>query len=508
MREQKKNIRVVGIDYGTGFSKIAYLDDTGQPKTIPNLDGELKTASVAYFGEGLQEVLVGRSALSMMFVEPARTVKEAKRDIGTDKVYLSDDGVKIDPERVATEVVKYLRESAKQYSGDKLAAQEAVVTVPANFLDNQRQAIKHAAEKAGIRVLALVNEPMAAALAFGLSEKRGDCLVIVLDFGEGTFDTSVIQFAGGKADVIASAGDSQLGGKDVDDILMGMVKERFKAEHGVEVGHEECPAEWYGIWAECVRNKELLSSKREVRLVARALGKQVVLEIKREQLNKAISPLMSRVKKVVLEVLQEAKVSVGDVNQVLCIGGSSRLSAFQKLVAEIFGKEKILGGSVSPDLAVAEGAAIKAGQIVWKSGALLVDEKLRAIPAPAIESTDVMPHSLGVAVQQDVSSAEFCDVLLKRNTSIPCTVTRLFGSLLPDQDRFKVMVLQGEQNQDLKQCLIVGEKELSLPARSPDQESIEVTMGYDESGMVNVMVRDMVSGKTADITVDRYQKKN
>ncbi len=506
MREKKKNSQVCGMDHGTGFSKGAYLDETGRPKVIPNRDGGAKTPSIVYFSPDSQEVLVGVAAESMMFVAPERTVKEAKRDIGSAKVYLVVNGVNVTPVTVATKIFEYLRQSAIEYFGDDLAAREVVVTVPAAFKDDQRQAIKLAAEMAGITVLQLINEPMAAALAFGLSENRGDMLVAVADFGQGTFDVAIVQFGGGRADVIASAGDPKLGGKDVDEIPLEMVKEKFKAEHGIDISEKHCPADLYGIWSECVRAKELLSSKREVKLVARAENKQVVLDITREQLNKAIAPLMSRVKNVTLQAIQDAKLDVGDVDHVLLIGGSSRIPAFKKTIADIFGEKKIMGGSVSPDTAVAEGAAIKAGQLVWKSGGVLVDNNLQAIPAPAIESRDVMPHSLGVAVQDRVSSALYCAVILEKNTPIPHTLSKRFASVEPEQDKFKVIVLQGEDGQAIKDCLIVGEKELTLPPRSPEEESLEVTMAYDESGMVDVNVKDLVSGKTANITVDHYQK--
>ena len=502
----KKNSQVVGIDYGTSTTEGAILDETGQPKVIPNLDGDLKIPSVVYYGPGLKEILVGRAAESMRFVEPGRTIIEAKRDIGTGRVYFRENGVDITPERCATDIFKHVRASLIQYSGDERAGSEAVVTVPASYLDNQRQATKQAAEMAGIAVLQLINEPTAAGLAHGVSEKQGDRLVGFPDFGGGTFDFSLINYSGEKAEVLASHGDAHLGGKDINNTFLGKVAERFKAEHNIEISPKKNAADYHGISMECVRVKELLSSKQEAKLVARFEGKQVVLDINRDELKKDIAGLMERARKVILDGLDAAKVNAGDVDQVVLVGGSSRVVAFREMIGEIFGNDKIVGGSVSPDLAVAEGAAIKAGQIVWKSGDSLVTDQFEPIPAPSIDASDVTPCSLGVNVQDRVSTAEYCSVILPKNSHIPYTMSKMFGSVSPDQDKFKVLVLQGEQGQKVADCLVVGEKELTLPQRSPDKKSIEITMAYDESALVKVIVHDLVSDRTYDITVQHNRR--
>ena len=197
MNSQIKNSHVIGIDLGTTNTVASFLDETGMPKIIPNLDGDQKTASVVYAGKGLNEILVGRPAQNMMFIEPEQTIKECKREVGTDKVYFTESGIDITPEWVQTEILKYQRQSAIQFFGDNQAATQAVITVPAYFKENERQSVKKSAELAGIKVLQLINEPTAAGIAYGVKDVKGDKLIGVCDFGGGTYDVSAIQFAGG-----------------------------------------------------------------------------------------------------------------------------------------------------------------------------------------------------------------------------------------------------------------------------------------------------------------------
>jgi len=502
----KKNSQVAGYDFGTTTSEAAILDETGQSKVIPDLHGDPKIPSVVYLGPGLKEILVGRPAQAMMYVEPGRTITEAKRDIGTGKVYFTDGGVDITPELCATEIFKHVRASLIQYSGDDRAGSEAVIGVPANYLDNQRQAIKKSAELAGIDVRQLINEPTAAGLAHGVNEKQGDRLVGLPDLGGGTFDFSVMNYSGEKADVLASHGDAHLGGKDIDNVLLRKAAERFKAEHNIEISPEKNPVDYLGIQTECIRVKELLSSKQEVKFVGRFEGKQIMWDVTRDEFKKDLASLMERARKVILDGLDAAKISARDVDQVVSVGGSSRVVAYREMIGEVFGNDKIAGGSVSPDLAVAEGAAIKAGQIVWKAGDSLVTDKLEAIPQSAINATDVTPCSLGVNVQDRVSAGQYCSVILPKNSPIPCRISRMYSSTSPTQETFLVLVLQGEQGQRVQDCLVVAQKELILPRRSPDKKSIEVTMSYDESALVKVLVHDLVSDKTYDITVQHNRK--
>jgi len=507
MKNHIKNDRVVGIDLGTTYTVVAYLDESGKPKVVPNLDGDLKTPSVVYFGRKGKERLVGNAARNMQCIDPDRTLLEFKRDVGTDREYFADGGESITPEGCLMEVLKYVRLCAVKHFDDGLAASEAVVSVPAYFGEKERQCVKHAAKRADISIISLVNEPTAAGLAYNINAANGDQLVEVLDFGGGTFDASLISFAGGEANVLASHGDKQLGGKDVDEILMDMVREAFHQQHNLEFSHVSHPADWFAIRDQVITQKHALSSRTEVKLCARVDGKTVALTVTRQMLNEAIKPLMERAERIMLETVTNAKVEKADIKHVLLVGGSSRLHAFQATVHRVFGPDAVMSGQTSPDLAIAEGAALLAAKIVVSSGKSLVGEALQAIPAPTIKYTDVMPHSLGVGIQYPKSSATFCSVILEKNTPIPCQAVRMYASVDDQQTRFRVSVLQGENGLPIEECLVVGERELDLPARNSTEPSIECAMGYDTSGMAKITVRDQISGKIEDITVDFYAKK-
>lgn len=506
MKTTIKNTTVAGIDLGTGFSETCILDENGRPTTIPNLDGEFKTPSLVYVGPDLKEILVGMAALSMGVIHPERVIHQCKRDVGTDKVYFTENGVEITPEWAQAYILKHQRESLIKHTGDNRAGSKAVITVPAYFNEKQRQSVQRSADIAGIEVLALINEPTAAGLAHGLMEKQGDRLVLITDFGQGTLDCSVVSFGGGKATVIASHGDNHLGGKDVDDRLMQLLLDAFASEHSLTITQKSHPADHFQIWQQVVHQKERLSSCNAVKVCARVDGKQVMVEITRETLAKRISDLIRRSEEVVDEVITNGKVDPSEITHVMPLGGSSRLVPFQEMLKRKFGADRIHGGNVSPDLAIAEGAAIHAGKLVFNSGATLVDKSLKAIPAPAIHHTDVMPHSLGVSVQDPISKVETCSVILEKNQPLPCSATKQYGSVTDDQRGFMVSVLQGEDGELTKDALTVGQAQLDLPPRPPGQPSLDVTMGYDLSGMVNVVVKDVVSGKEETITVNFFNK--
>jgi molecular chaperone DnaK len=284
------------------------------------------------------------------------------------------------------------------------------------------------------------------------------------------------------------------------------VTDAFRRQHGLEVTPAAFPAEYLALLEEVVRQKHMLRSRTEVKVMSRIDGKHVAVVVTRKKLAQAVKPLMERIRKITLQTIADAKADPKDVHQVLAVGGSSRLRPFEQLIEEIFGPNTRLGGEISPDLAVAEGAVIHAARKASADGITLVDESLKAIPAPSIKHRDAMPHSLGIITQDRVSSAGYCSVILERNTPIPCQATKMYSSVDPDQAVFRVMVVQAEDGQPAADCLVVAERELNLPPRDPLKESIEVTMGYDESGMVKVTVKDLVSGITEDITIDFYAK--
>ncbi len=502
--KQEPNSRIVGIDFGNTNSGVAYWDASGQPKVITNLEGDYLTPSIVYFGD--DEILVGAPAKNMMFIDPEHTVKGCKEYMGTEKSYFkTKSGREITPMTCAIEIFKHLRKSCVKFFSDEQAANKAVITVPAYFTENEKQAVKSAAEKAGILVLRLIHEPTAAALACGLSE-RSDALYLISDFGGGTYDVSLVQFSGGKSEVLTNAGEKHLGGKDVDEILLKMVAEKFRAEANIEVSPESCPEDYYAIWDSVTHAKHLLSSKGKVKIAPRAMGKQIVMEITREQYDAAISGLIKKAHEVNNRVLEQASVKAEDITAVIPVGGSSRIPAFRAHMERKFGKDKVIGGKVTPDHAIAEGAVIMAAKIISTESGIINSETLEAIPGPPIETIDVVSHSLGVAIQEKASGAAYCSVVLEKDTPAPCQMEKFYSSVNESQTGFNIQVLQGEDGKLVSECTVVAEKLLNFPARNPEEKSIKVTIGYDESGMVKVVVDDLVSKKSEDITIDFYAK--
>lgn len=500
-----KNSRVVGIDLGTTNSSISYYDDTGKAKVIPNLEGDQKTPSVVYVGPRGKEILEGEPARNMKMLEPERTLMEVKRDVGTDKVYFTEGKIVVTPEWAQAQILKKLRESAIAFFSDDRAASEAVITVPAYFDEKQRQSVRRSADIAGIKVIELISEPTSAGLAHGVNEKQGDRMVIVMDFGGGTFDSSIIMYSGGEATVLATNGDTRLGGKDVDDLLTDLVLKAFKEEHGLTITAEENPADLFTIREEVIRQKIMLAARTEVKIVARVDGKQVVVVVTRKILDHLIKGLMERIEKITRETIERAKVDKSEIKYVLPIGGSSRLPPFQDLIKRMFGEESIIGGQVSADLAVCEGAVIKAVKQVGETGMAVVDETtLEAIPMPILKSSDVMAHSLGVMVQDPVSLASYCSVILERNSPIPSKLSKMYGSLDDKQSNFYIVIVQGENNQTLGDVLVVAEDEFKFPPRDSSEKTIEVTISYDSSGMVEVIIHDKISGSVENITRDFF----
>ena len=506
MERITRSNEVIGIDLGTTNTVVASLDATGTARVIPNLDGDDKTPSVVWVSAGGDEDLIGAHAKEMRKTAPDCVFFGVKRDVGADRVYATIGGVEVTPEHVHGRILTHIRLSAIEFSGDDNAGRKAVITVPAGFNEKQRQSVRRSAQMAGIEVIAIINEPTAACLAHGVQHKQGDRKVAVIDFGGGTLDVSIAEYAGSEINVLGSHGDNHLGGEDIEDILKELVRQAFRDEHSLEVSPEKRPVEWYTICEEIVRQKHMLSRRTEATITARVDGKQVVIPITRERFAQLIKPIIDRCRAVAVEAIGRSKVDPAEIDHVLLVGGSSRVAAFREMAERLFGADKVMGGGVSPDLAIAEGAAIHAALTVSAAGERLVDKDRKAIPLPCIKTTDVTPHPIGVAVQDPVSGSLRCSVVLEANQPTPIVATKQYRSVTAQQDAFEVFVLQGEDDQRLDDCLVVAQCELKLPPRDPSEPSLDVTMNYDASGMVTVTVNDLVSGRSDDITVDHFKR--
>ena len=501
-----KNTTVVGIDLGTSNTAVAFYEDTG-PKVIPNIDGEFTMPSVVHWPEKGGETMVGASAWNLQLVEPERTFREFKRAMGTSEVFCKAGRKKVTATDLSVEALKHVSCSLDAHFGER-EKRKAVITVPAYFLQDARQATQAAAEKAGFEVIGIINEPTAAAVAYGLNEEQGDCVVLIVDIGGGTTDITIGSKQGGEFEALATDGDKHLGGKDVDDLLVAWFCDEFQRQHGVEITEKDHPSERFTILEEMRRAKHALFARQEIAVAARVGDKDLKLTLSRDKLAEMIAPLTERVRDLILAAEKASGVKREEL-KVLLVGGSTRLMPIREMIKGIYGEDSIVGGRLSPDHAVSLGAAIHAMNLAIETeGGVVVNQQLEPIPAPAGgKHKEATAHGLGVAVGVPGKDERRMSEILKRNSPIPCKATKEYGSMSDTQTEFQVEVLQGREDQLVSESLVVASKQLSLPPRSAKNASLEVTMAYDRNGVCGVTVFDRVSKQSEEITVDFTKKK-
>ena len=470
--------KTIGIDLGTTNSVVAVMEG-GKPTVIANAEGTRTTPSIVGFTK-TGERLVGQLAKRQAILNPDKTIASIKRHMGED--YKKNiDGKDYTPQEISAMILRKLADDASTYLGEKVTS--AVITVPAYFNDAQRQATKDAGKIAGLDVLRIVNEPTAAALAYGLEKENAE-KVLVFDLGGGTFDVSILEIGDGVHEVLSTSGDTHLGGDDFDEKIMKWICEEFKKQEGIDLSNDKQAMQRIKEAAE--KAKCELSSVFETTInlpfiTADANGpKHLDLTLTRAKFEELSYDLLERCKKPVEQAIKDAGISKSDINEVVLVGGSSRIPAVQQLVKDYTGKDP--NQSVNPDEVVAVGAAIQAGVLAGEVKDIVL--------------LDVTPLTLGIETLGGVMTP-----LVPRNTTIPVSKSQVFSTAEDNQTAVDIHVLQGERpmardNKSLGKFLLDG-----IPAAMRGVPQVEVTFDIDANGIVNVSAKDKATNKEQKITI-------
>ena len=493
--------KILGIDLGTTNSAMAVMEGS-EPEILVNAEGDRTTPSVEGFRKDGERV-VGKAAKNQAVTNPENTVSSVKRFIGRSydetpeerktvsyklqkgkdgRAVVDIDGKDYTPEEISAMVLQKLKNDAEKQLGSPVT--QAVITVPAYFNDAQRQATKDAGKIAGLEVLRIINEPTAAALAYGLDKTNKDEKILVFDLGGGTFDVSILELGDGVFEVASTAGDNHLGGDDWDQRIIDWMADKFQAENGIDLRQDKMALQRLKEAAEKAKMELSSTTQANINLpfiTADASGpKHLDYTLTRAEFERITKDLLDRVKKPVEQALKDAGLKTGDIDEVILVGGSTRMPAVQDLVKKLTGKEPNM--SVNPDEVVAMGAAVQGGVLAGDVEGILL--------------LDVTPLSLGVETMGGVMTK-----MIDRNTTIPTRKTEIYSTAADNQTSVEVHVLQGER-QMAHDNKTLGKFQLSgIPAARRGVPQIEVTFDIDANGIVNVSAKDLGTGKQQQITI-------
>ena len=495
--------KIIGIDLGTTNSAMAYIEG-GEPKIIENAEGNRTTPSVVAIGKN-GERLVGTLAKRQAVTNPKNTVFGVKRYIGHKyddpavqkdiknspfTIKKADDGgILIEmggkdyrPEEISAMILKKLKTDAEERLGDKVT--EAVITVPAYFNDAQRQATKDAGRIAGLEVKRIINEPTAAALAYGFNKKK-DEKIVVYDFGGGTFDISVLEVGDDVVEVKATGGDSHMGGEDIDRAIIDWVAEEFKKETGIDVRKDVLALQRLKEAAEKAKHELSVTKETEINIPFISSGESgpvhLLMKLTRAKLEELAAPFLDRSIEITKEVIKDAGLTPSDINEIILVGGQTRMPKISELIKDLFGKEP--NKSINPDEVVALGAAIQAGVLKGEVKDVLL--------------LDVIPLSIGIETLGGVATK-----LIEKNTTIPASASQVFSTATDNQESVEIHIVQGERpmaadNKSLGRFILEG-----IPPAPRGVPQIEVTLNVDANGILEVTAKDKATGKQNSIRIE------
>jgi len=482
--------KIIGIDLGTSNSAAAVLEG-GKPKIIPSAEGNTVYGKafpsyIAFSKDG--KLLVGEPARRQAVTNPDKTITRAKRKMGTDYKYKID-GKEYSPQQMSAFILQKIKRDAESFLGDKV--EKAVITVPAYFDDNQRQATKDAGQIAGLEVVRIINEPTAASLAYGLDKKGKDSKIMVFDLGGGTLDVTIMEMGGGVFEVKSTSGDTQLGGTDMDEYLLKYIVDNFKQEQGADLMKDSMAAQRVREAAEKAKIELSTVLETDINLpyiTATPEGpKHLVMKLTRAKLEELVAPLIKRCEKPVTQALADAKITAAELDKVILVGGPTRMPSVQDFVKKITGLEPERG--IDPMECVAMGAAIQGGVLAGEVKDVLL--------------LDVTPLSLGIETLGGVFTK-----IIDRNTTIPTKKSQVFSTAADNQTAVDIHILQGERplakdNKSLGRFQLIGI--LPAPRGMPQ---IEVSFDIDANGIVHVTAKDNGTGKETSIKIVASQKLN